>query len=527
MRNSEKQLQHTIKENEKLKAENKKLSEQNKLLFEAKEKIKESEKKYRLLAESMRDVIVIISPHGKLLYISPSAEKFSGYIPEEEIGNHISKYFAKKIEIISALKLLLQVLITHEGGTFEFMFKPKNKAPFLVEHTFVPLVKSGKIYAIQMILRDISVRKKSENDLKKSEERYRSLFDNVPIGLYRTSPQGEIVDANFAMVKMLGYPDLKTLLNTNVNDIFVSKEKRKSEVKILEKNNIVKNYTIKLHHYKGDIIFVNDTAKAIKNKKGEIIYFEGSLENITARKKAELRLKKSKQKLMKSNQTKDKFFSIIAHDLRSPFNAMLGFSDILVNNFDKYDDKKKKKIVGIIRQNVQQTYKLLENLLTWSRLQRGIINFKPTKENLYYLSAGVIELLKQTAESKSITLKNEIPNDIFIKADINMLSAILRNLISNAVKFTQKDGEVKIKAKEKQDFIEIIIEDNGIGISPEIQSKLFKITENVSTVGTENEKGTGLGLILCKEFVEKHGGKIQMKSKIGKGSKFSFIIPRK
>lgn len=234
--------------------------------------------------------------------------------------------------------------------------------------------------------------------------------------------------------------------------------------------------------------------------------------------------------LAEANQTKDKFFSIIAHDLKSPFNAMLGFSDLLNEKFEKFDTEKQKKFIGLINTNIQNTYKLLENLLLWSSAQRGTIDFNPEKMNLFLISNETIELLRHSAENKSITLINKIDEDICIDADKNMFSIIIRNLISNAIKYTPKDGRITIKSEvpthyKQQQFVKISVTDTGVGIQKEIQSKLFDIGENTSTKGTENENGTGLGLILCKEFVEKHNGKIWVESEVGKGSEFTFLIP--
>jgi len=238
------------------------------------------------------------------------------------------------------------------------------------------------------------------------------------------------------------------------------------------------------------------------------------------------KLELANKKLEEINKTKDKFFSIIAHDLKSPFNSMLGFSNLLNDSFDEFSKSEQKEYIGIIHKNIQNTYKLLENLLVWSRTQKGSITYSPDKENLSLLSSEIIQVTKLSAENKSIELKNEIDSGIYINADKNMVSTILRNLINNAIKFTPKNGEIVIKAqKSKDDFVKVSIQDNGIGISTEIKSQLFDISKNTSTKGTENETGTGLGLLICKEFVEKHGGKIWIDSKIDVGSTFNFTIP--
>jgi signal transduction histidine kinase len=247
------------------------------------------------------------------------------------------------------------------------------------------------------------------------------------------------------------------------------------------------------------------------------------------RKHAENELKVSEEKLQELNASKDKFFSIIAHDLKSPFNSMLGFSKILEDNFDNYDEENKKKFLEIVHKGLQDTYDLIENLLFWSRSQSGAMDFNPEKLNLYLVYEETIELLKQSAKNKLIKLSNQIPQNIYVNADKYMISTILRNLISNAIKFTPKNGEVSINAELKtyknNKYAEISIEDNGVGISKNTQSKLFVVGETTSSKGTENETGTGLGLILCKEFVDKHGEKIWVESEVGIGSKFFFTLP--
>ncbi len=251
--------------------------------------------------------------------------------------------------------------------------------------------------------------------------------------------------------------------------------------------------------------------------------------DITGKVKTENNLIESEHKLRKLNTTKDKFFSIIAHDLRGPFNSMLGFANLLVNKFDRFDIRKQKEFLGILADNLENTYKLLENLLLWARTQRGTLDFYPEKENLYLLSSETIELLRQSAANKAIFLINQIPEDIYVHADKNMLLTIFRNLLSNAIKFTPKEGKIVISAglttdEYKQNLVEISVKDSGVGIEKEKRAQLFKISENISTKGTEGESGTGLGLILCKEFVEKHGGTIKVESEVWKGSSFIFTL---
>ncbi len=231
------------------------------------------------------------------------------------------------------------------------------------------------------------------------------------------------------------------------------------------------------------------------------------------------------QKLSELNITKDKFFSIISHDLKSPFNAVLGFSSLLLEKHDKIDDKERAKIIKYVNSSAESAYKLLENLLAWSQAQSGKLKYSPETLDIKDLSIETIFSLEGQAREKGITIINETSGTAAVYADKNMLSMVLRNLISNAVKFTHKGGEVRINIQRCEEDILVSVLDTGVGISNETLTKLFSISENTSTLGTNNEKGTGLGLILCKEFVEKHGGNIWVESEVGKGTIFYFTIP--
>jgi len=238
------------------------------------------------------------------------------------------------------------------------------------------------------------------------------------------------------------------------------------------------------------------------------------------------------EKLQESNATKDKFFAIISHDLLGPFNILMGFSDLLVESFtnNATETEEQKKYAGYIQQNLEKTHKLLENLLLWARSQKDSLEFKFGKENLFRFTDEIIELARQAANKKSIEILNHIHQDISVYADKNMLATILRNLISNAIKFTPRNGVISLHAdflnhNPDSKWVEILVKDTGVGLKPEIIERLFNISENITTKGTENEEGSGLGLILCKEFIEKHGGKIRIESEPGKGSSFIFTLP--
>ena len=257
------------------------------------------------------------------------------------------------------------------------------------------------------------------------------------------------------------------------------------------------------------------------------VLFEMS--RITLKKKNDL-LEKQKKELHDLNATKDKFFSIIAHDLKNPLSSLLSLSELLFHEYEMYDHKTKKEFIKLIYEGSQNTYKLSENLLTWSHSQRGKVVFNPVNLNLRELIDENAILFNQNAIEKGICMKSEVNEDSYFNTDRDLVNTVIRNLLANAIKFTPQKGEVSISArilsgKDQNETIEISVKDSGIGISQKNMENLFNIEKNQSTPGTNGEKGTGLGLILCKEFIEKCEGKIWVESKIGKGSEFKFTLP--
>jgi signal transduction histidine kinase len=237
-------------------------------------------------------------------------------------------------------------------------------------------------------------------------------------------------------------------------------------------------------------------------------------------------IKQQNFELQESNATKDKLFSIIAHDLKNPFAVILSLSETVADTFRALDEEELEECLKKMHSSAQKVYELLANLLTWSRSQTGNIQFNPGRLKLNPLVVEIAELLRNQYELKNIELNIEIDDDLMVLADTNMLNTVMRNLISNAIKYTNKAGMINVSGSERDKYIEIVIRDNGVGIQQETIDKLFKIEHKVSSPGTSNERGTGLGLILCKEFVEKNGGRIWLESEVGKGSTFYFTLPK-
>ncbi len=366
----------------------------------------------------------------------------------------------------------------------------------------------------------------AQQALIKNEENYSNFLNNLLDIAFETDNKGNLTYINRTNITNSDMPQ-KSMIGRSFLPLYAKKDIDKVNAifkRILNGENL--EYT--LTHSDGRVYRYKTSPK--RDSSEEIIGTFGIARDITERKKVEEKIQKQNTQLKELNATKDKFFSIIAHDLKSPFSAMISFSEILVAEFDTFDINRQKEYLGILNDEINNTYKLLENLLLWANTQRGSIEFNPENENLYLLTEETNKLLTQLAKNKSIKLINLITENVYIKADKNMVLTVLRNLISNAIKFTPEGGQIKISShkiikENKHNFIKITIKDSGVGISEKKISKLFTITKNISTKGTNNEAGTGLGLILCKEFVEKNNGKIWVESEVDNGSKFIFTLP--
>jgi two-component system sensor histidine kinase/response regulator len=257
----------------------------------------------------------------------------------------------------------------------------------------------------------------------------------------------------------------------------------------------------------------------ISNLQRQLIKEKRSLENTL------IQLNEANLELKKINTDKDRFITILAHDLKSPFSSILGFLKLLIKNIRKYDIDKIENQINTIQSTAQNTYNLLEDILMWARSQTGKVAFEPQSLIFTEISENIVEGLKNVANSKNIAINCFTADEVEFLADLNMIKTILRNLVSNAIKFTHSGGVVSVYAEKGINEVIFTVSDNGIGIAPDESVKLFDITQTFTTKGTVGEKGTGLGLQLCKEFVEKHGGKIWVESELGIGSDFKFTLP--
>lgn len=268
-----------------------------------------------------------------------------------------------------------------------------------------------------------------------------------------------------------------------------------------------------------------DIVKGFKTGGVDYITKPFNADELLVRVKTHLELKEAREELVNLNATKDKFFRIIAHDLKSPLASLFSFTELFQSNINSYSKEEIKEYLNVLNRNTELTSKLLENLLTWARSQSGKIQFEPENFSVKELVMENISLLKSVAQEKQLHLYSEDIEDLTIYADRNMITTVLRNLISNAIKFTPHNGKVSVRVETKETKLIMSVIDTGLGVKQEDINKLFKIDQHHTTLGTNKEKGTGLGLILCKEFVNRHNGEIWVESELEKGSAFKFTLP--
>ncbi|MGE5499332.1 MAG: PAS domain S-box protein [Syntrophothermus sp.] len=360
---------------------------------------------------------------------------------------------------------------------------------------------------------DITELKKSEKALRLSEERVKILLEAIPDIVLRFTRDGILFDFHakessliFLRTSDIGKKNIYDILDGQLADkILAHAEKAfiSNQIQIFEYDTEISKKVI------------HSEARILNNSQDEFILI---IKDITERKRTQLELKAL-------NASKDKFFSIIAHDLRSSFNSLLGFSSFLADEVSTLHKDEIKKISDSIAESVRSIFGLLENLLQWSRVESGRMICSPEEIELPEVLKKIAVLVKNHLERKNISLTFNTDESLKVMADLNMLETILRNLISNAIKFTHADGAITVTAVRKNNEVEICVEDNGVGMREDTVRKLFNISENISTKGTQQENGSGLGLILCKEFAELNGGALTVKSKVNEGSVFCLRVP--
>lgn len=521
-------------------------------LVASEQALKETQQRYYHLFENSLDAIFFSDKEGNIQACNNSMLILLGYTRNEIEDTNFKDLFANYTDRLGFFNE-----IENNGFVKNFEAQLINKSGQILSCLISGNIRkdtSGKKIGYEGIIHDITARKRAEMKLAESEAKYRSLFERIPLGLYITTPDGRFIDGNQELVKMLELSSKEELYKIDGKALYLNSNDREKWLQNIEKNNVV-YAELQMRTPSGKIIWVQDSARAVRGINGDIQFIEGVLKDITEKKIyeeerekliAELKSSKSKieelaneimdlnyelivsaEQLKNINHSKDKLFSIIAHDLKSPFTGFMGLTEVISKDIDDLTKEEIVVMADAMNSSAKNIYELLINLLEWSRLQGGLIELNIEPLNLKRNIDVNLNLSKHQADKKQISLINDVDESLYIIADKNLLNTLLRNLISNAVKFTDINGYVKLYVQDVTNKdVTFCVEDNGIGMDDEALNSLFRIEKHYTTLGTNNEKGTGLGLILCKELLDKLNGHISVESQKGVGTKFFITLPK-
>ncbi|OFY51157.1 MAG: hypothetical protein A2W85_03905 [Bacteroidetes bacterium GWF2_41_31] len=427
--------------------------------------------------------------------------------------------------LVLSLLLFLFYLLMHRKSLRDILQTNRQMTALIKDYEGKPEAFIGKSA-------EISEKKKNDEPFEKQQHLMRTLMDYLPDHIYFKDLESRFVKINKSQAQLFGLDDPDEAIGKSDLDFFTDEHSKRAfedEQEIIRTGKPLSIEEKETYEDRPDT-WVSTVKMPLLDREGNIMGTFGISRDVTRQhmEGEEIRLKN--EELQRLNAEKDKFFSIIAHDLRSPFGCIVSFSSLLVELVKEKDYKAVEEYSQIIQQSSQQAMELLTNLMQWALSQTGRMQFKPANFDMTSTIDNAISLVSGVAEEKSISIQKILPGYITLFADKEMIGTVLRNLIANAIKFTYPGGKIVVSAEEVQGNLLVTVKDNGVGISDEVKAKLFRIDENYSTYGTQNEVGTGLGLILCKEFVEKHRGEIWVESDPSgisgeKGSVFSFTIP--
>ncbi|MFW6275758.1 MAG: ATP-binding protein [bacterium] len=457
-----------------------------------------------------------LAAEEKELFQSGNLEKTSHSFKE-----FLSRYFPKSvvlsIEKIYSAKNIYFIGLKKDGKLFAgvqfFMTHDKPLENKTLVEAFIRQVAAG-------LQRNLF-----EEALGKNEKELRVITETMSDLITSIDKDGSVIFKSGPWEKLLGQESLALMetslfgivhendlpfLKTQVTGIAKDKQPFKTEVRLKTTGNQHKWFEIR-----GNILPDN-----LKDKDVVIL----ALSDISIRKMVEDALIKNRRNLQEANITKDKLISIIAHDLKNPFNNIMGFSELLMRNSTSMNSEKIIQISSIIHNSSKTAFELLQNLLEWSRAKSDAINYNPVTFNISNVISDIYEFLSPRAMIKDIRLEINSEIDLHVKGDQNMISTVIRNLASNSIKFTSPGGTVTLRAEKINNKVKVCVEDNGIGIPPEISDQIFEINSDKIRTGTANEKGTGLGLIICRDFIEKNGSTLILDKNRKKGTRFCFIL---
>lgn len=479
--------------------------------------------------ESLPGIFYLFTyPELRLVRWNKNHERLLGFSADELRNRHVTEWFSPKIKE-ELLNLMDEVIEKGYRRMDQFVItKDGSRIPCIL--TGDRLITKDKKYIMGVGI-DISLRKDAEERLSKSEAQLRSLLNTIPDLVWLKGPNGVYLACNESFERYMNMTEEEIVGKT---DFELIDSERANTFHELDEEAIAEGKSIFSEEWTvidkdGTKAFVETVKTPMYDANGKFVGVLGIGHDMTHRKKAEAEIRTKNQELTRINAEKNKFFSIIAHDLRNPITNFMGLTQVMTEQLHDLTMEQLEKLSVSMKASAGNLFKLLENLLSWANMEQGLTPFKPETISLSLLANDVIEQsIQGPAKAKEIKLQNNISSQISVFADKNMIQTVIRNLLSNALKFTHKGGKIFLDTDDSTDgFVEIKIEDTGMGMNKDLLENLFVLNANINRPGTNGEPSTGLGLLLCKEFVNKHGGKIWAESEEEKGSVFHFTIPKK
>lgn len=475
--------------------------------------------------EATANGIVITDKEGLVVWTNSAFTKLTGYSLKEVLGRktnflksgqHSSDYYSYMWNKISL----------GETWVGEIVNKRKDGTLYNEEMTITPVFSAaGEISYYVAIKQDITERKLAEEALRESENRFRGLYENATIGLYRTTRDGKILMANPTLLKIVGAENLEELKNTSASQVYTNPETRSIFQKELELKGRIFGFESTWRRVDGPIIYVRESARAISDGDGKILYFEGTVEDITEKKKVEEEIIQAKEKAEKSDRLKSEFLAQMSHEIRTPLNVILNFSSILKDELQSQVDEELKSAFDVIDMEGKRIMRTVELILNMSELQTGNYSFRSTYVNLSEIIKKLHHEFEPLASTKRILFEvTLLEKDIILKGDEYSINQIFYHLVDNAIKYTN-NGKVSVNVvRSSSDQIYIDVVDTGIGIDDEYFAMLFTPFTREEKGYTRNFEGNGLGLALVKRYCELNGAEIKVISQKGKGSTFRVVF---